>query len=98
MRAQYDFSSFEDAADRSAGARLALAGGSDRPPPDDPSAEVIRFPLERVRPARDERKAPAPCSDESAAVDAPPIEAGALWAAWLSGVLSKPVTGLGRER
>lgn len=99
MRAQYDVSSFEDTAGRSAGPRLALAGGSDRPPPgqDETSAEVIRFPLERVRPAKGDRREPAP--DDPSEVDAQPGETGALWAAWLTSVLSSPSAhGLGSER
>lgn len=101
MRAQYDFSSFEDAVDRSAHPRLALAGGSDRPPPgqDESPAEVIRFPLERVRPAKDERQEPATDGDDDSPAEAEPAEAepaetGALWAAWLTSVLSSGSTSL----
>jgi len=95
MRAQHDISQFEDVVERNAGPRLALAGGSDRPPPgqDETSADVIRFPLERVRPAKDQHEEPAPDNDESSEVDAQPAETGALWAAWLSGVLSSSSAG-----
>lgn len=96
MRAQYDFSSFEDAVDHGTRPRLALAGGSDRPPPgqDESPAEVIRFPLERVRPAKDERQEPATDGDDDSPAEAEPAETGALWAAWLTGVLSSGSTSL----
>lgn len=95
MHAQYDLSTFEDGVERTAGRRLALAGGSDRPPPgdDEISAEIIRFPPERARPAKEERKEPAHDSDDASAVDAQPGETGALWAAWLTGVLSSTSAG-----
>jgi hypothetical protein len=69
--------------------RPALAGGSKRPPHDgDPPGEVIPFPLERITgPAA----APAFSSEEAAADTAEPLSDGALWAAWMSGVLSTRV-------
>lgn len=99
MRAHYELSSFDDVSGRSAGHRLALAGGSDQPPPgrDETSAEIIRFPLERVRPDRGDRQEPAPDGDDPSAVDASPAETGALWAAWLTSVLSSG-TGLNHGR
>ncbi|MBM3549686.1 MAG: hypothetical protein FJX54_22330 [Alphaproteobacteria bacterium] len=92
MLAQYDLSSIEDGVDRSARPRLALAGGSDQPPPgqDEISAEVIRFPLERARPPEDEPRETAFASDDQSGT-------GALWAAWLTSVLSSSPAGIGRE-
>ena len=99
MRAHYKFSAFEDDVDRNAGRRLALAGGSDQPPPgqDEKSADVIRFPLERARPSGSDRAGPV--ADDPSAAEAYPAGTGALWAAWLTSVLSSAhVDGLGSER
>lgn len=55
--------------------RLALAGGSNRRPPDDDRrGQVIPFPRERVRPAENERDAG----------DADP-----MWPAWMAHVLTR---------
>jgi hypothetical protein len=99
MLAQYDLSSIEDGVDRSARPRLALAGGSDQPPPGqgESSAEIIRFPLERVRPPEDDSQESAFGSEDQSAADAHPSGAGALWAAWLTSVLSTSPAGIGQE-
>jgi len=93
MHAHYTRSSFETPAEDGAVPRLALGGGFDQTPPEqgETSAEIIRFPLERVRPEAAE--SPAPAED----ADAPP--AGAMWGAWLNSVLSSdPIAGLRAER
>lgn len=99
MHAHHAVSSFEIDADRSAAPRLALAGGSDRPPPgqDQVSAEVIRFPLERARPAQSDPEETD--VDDASTDDTPETGTGALWAAWLTSVLSGPSAGVaGSER
>lgn len=99
MHAYHAASSFEIDADRRAAPRLALAGGSDQPPPDQDqaSAEVIRFPLERARLAQSgAREIDA---DDASPDDTPEAGTGALWAAWLTSVLSSPSVGVaGSER
>jgi hypothetical protein len=99
MQAHVAISSSENDFDRSAAPRLALAGGSDQPPPgqDKASAEIIRFPIERIHPAKSD---PAELEgDGPSAVDACPAGDGAVWAAWLTSVLSHTSTGgVGSER
>ena len=73
---------------------LALAGGSDRPPPGQggESAEIIRFPVERVRPATPDPEGTPPAIDAPPPADAISTDAGAVWAGWMTGVLSgKPI-------
>lgn len=99
MHAHHAVSSFEIDADRRAAPRLALAGGSDQPPPghDQASAEVIRFPLERARLAQS--GATEIDADDGSPGDTPDAGTGALWAAWLTSVLSSPSAGVaGSER
>ncbi|MBL8687733.1 MAG: hypothetical protein JNL04_01460 [Rhodospirillaceae bacterium] len=99
MHVHHAVSSFEIDADRRAAPRLALAGGSDQPPPgqDQASAEVIRFPLERTRLAQND---PGETDvDDASTDDTPEAGTGALWAAWLTSVLSSPSAGVaGSER
>jgi hypothetical protein len=76
--------------------RPALGGGSDRRPPSDddpPDGNVIPFPLTRVQPPPASPDHPSSEQDQlDPAAGSPPSD-GALWAAWLSGVLhgSRPV-------
>lgn len=84
-----------DEADEAPVPRPALAGGSDRRPPGNgqPPAQVIRFPVERVRRGDtpedssgdidSRRKAPA---QERSGLDA--TTADSLWPAWMRRTLS----------
>jgi hypothetical protein len=66
--------------------RPALGGGFDQRPPSDRvfAGKVIPFPLERIRPSAEDQ---ADQTDADAPERGSPSD-GALWAAWLSGVVS----------
>lgn len=101
MHAQCAYSTLENCFNGNSAARLALGGGSDRPPPGEGeiSAEIIRFPLERRSQAPVKDGASAPGDDTPASPDADPAPAGSMWGAWLSSVLSSdPLTGIRAER
>lgn len=74
--------------------------GRTSPPPggqDQAAAEVIRFPLERARPAQSGARGTG--VEDASTDDTPETGTGALWAAWLTSVLSSPSAGVaGSER
>lgn len=79
---------FSDAHEDGAPAiRVAMAGGSDDQPPGDDDrgpAEILQFPVERVR--RVSGAVPPPPMPSGAS---PSDESGTLWPAWMTRVLAR---------
>ena len=79
--------------------RQAAAGGSGGEPPrrEPQGAEIIRFPEDRARYLTEEERQRRSGPDQHDAAEVSAANIGAVWAAWMTGVLSTTSKQLGPQ-